>query len=64
MTPTRPREQFEVHDRQLLDKARDLLDDAGSPGTMAQLVIAAVGKKTRSGAANAASSCWKAGWAS
>jgi glycine hydroxymethyltransferase len=44
MTLIEPQGEFEVHDRQLLDKARDLLDDAGSPKQMAQLVIAAVGR--------------------
>jgi glycine hydroxymethyltransferase len=35
---------FEVHDRELLAKARTMLAEAGSPEKMAQLVVAAVGR--------------------
>jgi glycine hydroxymethyltransferase len=35
---------FEVHDRELLAKARTMLAEAGSPEKMVQLVVAAVGR--------------------
>ena len=36
------KEQFEVHDRKVLETARDILDDATSPADMADAVLAAV----------------------